>query len=97
MGKPESATKKKDVKKSPIGVAAVGTYSFHPNYAPASDLLCVVPMICLWVAMTDSLCDVLVLLIFVVIAPLFIEQLKMVPYLYGLLLDGLAKIGLVSR
>ncbi|KAH0842382.1 hypothetical protein Z517_02273 [Fonsecaea pedrosoi CBS 271.37] len=61
MGKPETAYKKKEAKRSPVGVAAV------------------------------------VLLIFVVIAPLLIEQLKLIPYLWGLLLDLLAKIGLVSK
>ncbi|KIW94629.1 uncharacterized protein Z519_04605 [Cladophialophora bantiana CBS 173.52] len=61
MGKPESAYKKKETKKSPVGVAAV------------------------------------VLLIFVVVAPLIIEQLKLIPYLWGLFLDLLAKVGLVSK
>ncbi|EXJ65286.1 hypothetical protein A1O7_01627 [Cladophialophora yegresii CBS 114405] len=61
MGKPESAIKKKEVKKSPVGIAAV------------------------------------VLLIFVIIAPLLIEQLKVLPYMWNLIMDMLAKIGLVSR
>ncbi|KIW26259.1 uncharacterized protein PV07_09371 [Cladophialophora immunda] len=61
MGKPESVYKKKEARKSPVGIAAV------------------------------------VLLIFVVVAPLIIEQLKLLPYLWGLLLDLLAKIGLVSK
>jgi len=61
MGKPETAFKKKDARKSPVGLAVV------------------------------------VLLIFVVIAPLLIEQLKLLPWLYGLVTDLLAKIGLVSR
>ncbi|KIW72094.1 hypothetical protein PV04_00314 [Phialophora macrospora] len=61
MGKPESAIKKKETKKSPVGMAAV------------------------------------VVLIFVIVAPLLIEQLKVFPYLWHLLLDLLAKIGLVSQ
>jgi len=61
MGKPESAIKKKEARKSPLGLVAV------------------------------------VLLIFVVIAPLLIEQFKLVPYLWGLFRDALAKTGLVSR
>jgi len=61
MGKPESAIKKKDSKKSPVGIAAV------------------------------------VLLIFVVVAPLLIEQIKVVPYVWGLIQDALARFGLVSR
>ncbi|EXJ71138.1 uncharacterized protein A1O5_06132 [Cladophialophora psammophila CBS 110553] len=61
MGKPESAHKKKETKKSPVGIAVV------------------------------------VLLIFVVVAPLIIEQLKLIPYVWGLFLDLLAKVGLVSK
>jgi hypothetical protein len=38
-----------------------------------------------------------VVLIFVIVAPLLIEQIKVFPYLWNLLLDLLAKIGLVSR
>ncbi|KAJ9606471.1 hypothetical protein H2200_009432 [Cladophialophora chaetospira] len=60
MGKPESAIKKKETKRSPVGIAAV------------------------------------VLLIFVVVAPLLIEQLKVLPYIWGLIRDALAKVGLVS-
>ncbi|KAK5064268.1 hypothetical protein LTR84_000101 [Exophiala bonariae] len=61
MGKPETAYKKKDARKSPVSLVAVG------------------------------------LLIFVVIAPLFIEQLKFIPAVWNFFLNLLAKIGLVSR
>ncbi|RVX68554.1 hypothetical protein B0A52_07978 [Exophiala mesophila] len=60
-GKPESAYKKKEARKSPVGVIAV------------------------------------VALIFVVIAPLLIEQLRLMPAVWGFFLDFLAKIGLISR
>ncbi|KIW42601.1 uncharacterized protein PV06_06133 [Exophiala oligosperma] len=61
MGKPETAYKKKEVKRSPVGVAAV------------------------------------VLLIFVVIAPLLIEQLRLLPQVWNFILGLLAKVGLVSK
>ncbi|KEF53755.1 uncharacterized protein A1O9_10156 [Exophiala aquamarina CBS 119918] len=63
MGKPEAAYKKKEARKSPIGLAAVGNY---------------------------------VLLIFVVVAPLLIEQFKLIPATWNYIADLLAKIGLIS-
>ncbi|EHY51911.1 hypothetical protein HRR83_009544 [Exophiala dermatitidis] len=61
MGKPETAYKKKETKKSPVGIAAVA------------------------------------LLIFVVIAPLLIEQLRLIPAVWTFIMDLLARIGLVSK
>jgi len=61
MGKPESAYKKKEAKRSPIGIAAV------------------------------------VLLVFVVVAPLLIEQLRLVPQVWAFFMDVLARVGLVSK
>jgi hypothetical protein len=45
----------------------------------------------------NGLTNVIVLLIFVVIAPLFIEQFKLLPAAWNLIADLLAKIGLISR
>ncbi|KIX00290.1 uncharacterized protein Z518_10429 [Rhinocladiella mackenziei CBS 650.93] len=61
MGKPESAYKKKEVKKSPVSMAVVA------------------------------------LLVFVVIAPIIIEQLRLVPPIWQFFVNLLAKIGLVSK
>ncbi|KAJ9503924.1 hypothetical protein H2202_001063 [Exophiala xenobiotica] len=61
MGKPETSFKKKETKKSPVGIAAV------------------------------------VLLIFVVIAPLLIEQFKLLPQAWEFIMGLLAKVGLVSK
>jgi len=61
MGKPESAYKKKEAKRSPIGIAAV------------------------------------VLLVFVVVAPLLIEQLRLVPQVWAFFMDLLVRVGLVSK
>ncbi|KAI1621551.1 hypothetical protein EDD37DRAFT_652913 [Exophiala viscosa] len=61
MGKPETAYKKKEVKKSPVSIGIV------------------------------------VLLAFVVIAPLLIEQFKLLPQIWAFLMNILSKIGLVSK
>jgi len=61
MGKPESAYKKKDARRSPVGLVAVA------------------------------------LLIFVVIAPILIEQFRLVPQVWDFFVDLLARIGLVSK
>ncbi|EXJ96373.1 hypothetical protein A1O1_01499 [Capronia coronata CBS 617.96] len=61
MGKPEAVYKKKESKRSPLGMAAVA------------------------------------LLIFVVVAPLLIEQLRLLPAVWQFLTDLLAKVGLVSK
>ncbi|EXJ79077.1 hypothetical protein A1O3_08578 [Capronia epimyces CBS 606.96] len=61
MGKPESAYKKPEPKRSPVGAVAVG------------------------------------LLIFVVVAPLLIEQLRLLPAVWTFLTDLLARIGLLSK
>ncbi|KAK4939839.1 hypothetical protein LTR10_019906 [Elasticomyces elasticus] len=61
MGKPETAYKKKEVKKSPVNIG------------------------------------IIVLLAFVVIAPLVIEQLKLLPQIWAFLMNILSKIGLVSK
>ena len=80
MGKPEAAIKKKESRKSPVGIAAVGKPVTHLSmFRDRRSRLTTV------------------LLIFVVIAPLLIEQLKVFPYVWGLIQDALAKVGLVSR
>jgi len=61
MGKPEAAYKKKETKKSPVGIAVV------------------------------------VLLIFVVVAPILLEQFKLIPQVWGFFMDILARMGLVSN
>jgi hypothetical protein len=80
MGKPETAYKKKESKKSPLGIAAVGklsSYLFHRTG----------PLIF----------ELTVLLIFVVVAPLLIEQFKLLPAAWEFFMTLLSKIGLVSR
>lgn len=83
MGKPESAFKKKETKKSPVGIAAVGMSALNP-----------------WsMRKTSAELTILhaVLLIFVVIAPLLIEQLKLLPHVWEFFTHLLARVGLVSK
>lgn len=45
----------------------------------------------------NGLTNVIVLLVFVVIAPILIEQFKLLPAAWNFIADLLAKIGLISR
>jgi len=86
MGKPETAFKKKEVKKSPVSIGIVGTQPpiYPSNLYPSP----------LW-SRTNS--TPIVLLAFVVIAPLLIEQLKLLPQIWAFILNILSKVGLVSK
>jgi len=100
MGKPETAYKKKDARKSPVGLVAVGKCntirSLNEKKASTVELAFSSFYLFRVSGLTNAIITT-VLLIFVVIAPLFIEQLKIIPAIWNYIADLLAKIGLLSR